>query len=380
MKPSRRSGFTVLGTLLIYGAFLLQSRAGYLEPAPSVPLFQPVLGSLLGAFLVYVVGWLLSQERSALVVSVVSVIFFLFNPLLVEPRFLLEPWMSMRGPLLTLGLAALWLSVRNWSIFMRSLMLMQGFGVMFLFGPSASLFWIAGLAVWSLFDRRRASAFWAFLLIVTGGWVLAEIARVVHSIIFTHEGSIKDVVYEFYARYTQGIGWPVWTSSAFVREQAAQASQLLSLPWILLAFQTFLVRLLRMVEEKRSDATSWLAMVGVLAGLSGFISPSDASCEIQRWLLFSACASPLAAQALSQREFLKSRPARVTALAGFFFSAAAVWIGHPWTMPAGLALAFLFSWWRVTAPWMSLGMRWTAVLGGATIGAWLAEGFILFRS
>src|SRR5688572_27481361 len=101
MTPWRRSALMLIGTWLLSLAFLFQSRSALLDPFPSTPLPSAIFAALLCAALVYAVSWVMTPERAALAAATVSAIFFLLNPLLNEPHFFLEPWNSLRGPLLT---------------------------------------------------------------------------------------------------------------------------------------------------------------------------------------------------------------------------------------------------------------------------------------
>lgn len=384
MNPSRRTAFIVSGAALLYIAFLLQALTGFLKPIPEVSFISVVFPTLLAAGLMYAVGWHVSDERTALAASAAAVVLFLLNPLLCDMPLLIQPWLALRGALLALVIALVWLPMKHWSMFMCSLILMQVFGLAFLFGGNTSGVLLLALVFWVFFNRRRGLAFLSFLAIIAGAWVLAEVARGLYSLIRQHSGDLMLLLQEFRTRYETFLELHPWSLIDQFHERFLRAVSQISLPWMLMAIFLTYERISIMLAERRSGPIDWLMFCSMGALACYFGGSGGAFSEVVWLLMFSAALTPVAGAVISQREVLMSRPARATAGAALLFSAIATWLSPDKLLPfaalASLLMAYLFSIWGVGASWLVRRDRWVAVLIGATLGAWLANGFILFRS
>jgi len=384
MMPSRRSGLILFGGLLLYMAILLQAfdRSYGLFPVPS---YVTVLGLvLLLAVLVYTVGWGLAMERTALAAASISSLLILLNPLLHDMHLMLQPWLALRGALLVSGIASVWFSMRHWSMFMKSIILMQAFGVALLAGADTSVVLVAALVCWALLNRRPLVSLCSVGVIVIGAWVLSEIARAVYSLIHVHGGDLVSMYQEFRSRYEMYCELFPWSGADLIKERLQRMGYSLSIPWLLLSVVLILERIKSMVRDHRTGPADWLVFCALGSLVAFFVGPGNAFLDSVWLLMFSAAMAPVAGEAIAQKELLMSRAARATAGAALLFSAVTAWLTPVAVLPAvslaGLIAAYVFSVFGIGASWLLRRDRWIAVLSGATLGSWLISGFIHFRN
>jgi hypothetical protein len=384
MKASFRSGLILAGTILLYLAFLLQSQSSLPMAASIIPWPSVAISIVLSAALVYVAGGLMARGRGVSAASIAALILFLLNPLLTDPALLVTSGDRLRDAAGPLVIASAWIWMEDWSALMRSVGLAVLLACGLFSGAHSVQSIILALIVWMFFSRRPLPAMGSFAVILILSGILFQTGVLLYGLIWLHSGdpvaAWQMAVDRHQAFWDLSRWWGGWLLPRFALERADRFLLELSPAWWILVVWMCGERLVSMVKERRAGPETFLASVVVVSTVSGLLSEGSMRSELSGVLMISAAATPILAVDLTAKEVLMSRAGRITAVAGFFFSAIAALTFQVWAGVAALAAAYVFSRLVVRARWMGWRVRWMAVLGGATLGAWLAESFSLFRN
>jgi len=301
----------------------------------------PYLLIVFVAFLVFASGWRICPRQNAIVGGTFALLLFLLHPAILFNVQNSSPW----DALFVMLFVSAWLWMEHWSLFMRSWVLAGLFAFGLWVGSAYVLWGLVAMVPWVIFNRRPLPAVGSLFTVFFGGLIL-----------FSATWGVAWFI-------VPGVGHPLFTQ--WIRWGGLKIPPSLSLPWFLLTMGAVLERYKDMLQNRRSDASVFMA---VLLGVSALFGSSNLRLGV------IALSAPLITRLLIKREFLFHRGVRWVAGLTFVLTLTLVFVfkTDAW-ISAGTAMLTIgiIAWWY----YGNTRLPWSLAGEAACVGAYLAESF-----
>jgi len=385
MTARSRAALVLSGTLLLHTAFILPAMKAF-----PTAVSESTLLLLVVATLVFFAASHLAEASQALASGTIAVLFFLLSPA-VTRQSLAFYFSSL--PVNTLGALVFvvsWLFMRNWSTFMRSLILALVYGLGLWFNADALIWVPVAMIPWVLFNRRPLPAAGTLLTILIGGSLFFGVSWMIVCLFTGQPGAIWQPLFNLRTMLAANS----LARGSIDTTHLPSFLLLVSLPWTLLSAWTAWEHFKEVLVQRRAGLSSFVALlVGIVMVVCLFSGPRPAVTNSDILMTLVALSAPLVACDLARREYLFSRSSRTATALGFGLTGATLaligWMAPEWLttrlLGQGIVLAAMLVAMAVSRAIQAnrpLDIRghWRAVLAGSSLGCFLViNGFLWMR-
>jgi len=300
-----------------------------------VPL---TLLALTAAF-VFAAGWRLSPPQNSLAGGLGALLLFLMHPSTLSGIRDASPWDAFY----VMVFMCAWLWMEHWSLFMRSWVLAGIYAFGLWVGSPFALWGMVAMVPWVIFNRRPLPAFGSMVNVFLGGLFLFAVSWGI----------------AYFA--IPNLGRPLFTQ--WIRWGGIRVPPGLSLPWCLLVLSALVDRFQDMTRNRRTDASTYMAILLVVTVLLGSTSLGVA---------MMALSTPLIMRVLAKREFLYHRGVRWVAAVTLVISIALTYGLHQNARTTtGLAIILVVL--SARRFYSASTLPWFLAAEAACVGAYFAE-------